>query len=82
MRRRALRRRYGRSVSRTRQPHPYEGYESKASGQQAYVTSVTDGHVFLRLVPQGSNGHMPVGEFLRLYRRVKKNVRKDGRLIG
>ena len=75
-----LRRRYGRAAHKG-PPYPYEGYESKASGQRCFVTSVTDGTVFLRLVPQGSNGYMPVASFLRQYKRVAKNVRKDGRLM-
>jgi hypothetical protein len=78
--RRSLHRRYGRSAHKG-PPYPYEAYESKASGQECFVMNVTDGHVFLRLVPQGSNGHMPVASFLRQYRRVSKNVRKDGRLM-
>ena len=74
------RKRHGRA--RVYGQYPYEGYENKKSGQRAFVTSVTDGHVFIRLVPQGSNGHMPVAAFKREYRRVAKNVRKDGRLVG
>ena len=66
-----LRRRYGRAAHKG-PPYPYEGYESKASGQRCFVTSVTDGTVFLRLVPQGSNGHSST--WRQRARRIERRV--------
>jgi hypothetical protein len=45
-------------------------YESKASGQRAWIRSHAKGTVFIRLEPQGTNGAMSIKEFHRLYRVV------------
>ena len=46
------------------------GYDSIASGQHVWIKNIADGHVFFRLEPQGSDGHMTVEEFARLFKRT------------
>ena len=55
-------------------PYPKDTYENKASYQKCWVQHVSEGQVWIRLEPQGTNGFMPIKAFLREYRKVK-----DGR---
>jgi hypothetical protein len=68
---------------------PKAMYESKASGQRAWIRSHAKGTVFIRLEPQGSNSAMSLKEFSRLYRVVsgasypgRHTHRGTGRVFG
>jgi hypothetical protein len=45
-------------------------YESIASGQLVYIERVRGETVFIRLIPQGIDGHMSTASFERQYRRL------------
>jgi hypothetical protein len=46
-------------------------YRSRASGQRAWVRTVSGDHVFITLEPSGSHGDMPLESFKRQYERDK-----------